>query len=64
MGHTGVLLTAVVLVGADVAAVVADYAFVVRGEKTYLNGRPFLAKGLRCWNGLLRTGPYTPPEKR
>ncbi|MCP4262358.1 MAG: DUF5060 domain-containing protein [Planctomycetes bacterium] len=30
-----------------------DYVFTVRGEKTYLNGQEFLAKGLRCSNALI-----------
>jgi hypothetical protein len=29
------------------------YVFSVRGEKTYLNGREFLVKGLRCSNALI-----------
>jgi len=30
-----------------------DYAFTVRGEKTYLNGQVILVKGLRCSNALI-----------
>ena len=30
-----------------------NYVFTVRGAKTYLNGREFLVKGLRCSNALI-----------
>ena len=30
-----------------------NYAFTVKGAKTYLNGREFLVKGLRCSNALI-----------
>ena len=30
-----------------------DYVFTVHGGKTYLNGREFLVKGLRCSNALI-----------
>ena len=30
----------------------SKYVFQVKGTSTYLNGKPFLAKGLRCSNAL------------
>jgi len=29
------------------------YTFTIKGEKTYLNGKEFLVKGLRCSNALI-----------
>jgi hypothetical protein len=35
------------------AGTAGDYVFAVRGDKTYLNGREILVKGLRCSNALI-----------
>ena len=49
-----VLVTLLLLLSSPVLA--GDYVFTVRGDKTCLNGREFLVKGLRCSNALISDG--------
>ena len=40
----------------DNPGLAGEYTFTVRGEKTFLNDREFLVKGLRCSNALISDG--------